>query len=89
MFVAGVLFYGWQSAQYNQYGYKIEAAQQAKAQLVEKGNRLRVTREQLENPTRIESMAKDMGMVPFAPGQLVSVNLDTRENTELQLSAKK
>ena len=89
LFVAGLLFYGWQHYQYIQYGYKLEAAQKKQDQLTQMGNVLLLHREQLQNPTRIESMAKEMGMVSSAPGQIVAVNLDRKEISQPQLSAQK
>src|SRR5262252_5076308 len=56
LFVAGLLYYGWQHYQYIQYGYKLEAAQKKQDQLIEKGNVLRLQRAQLENPDRIQNM---------------------------------
>lgn len=89
LFVMGVLFYGWQRAQYLQYGYDIGKAEAKREQLVQKQNELRISRERLRNPTRIESMAKEMGMVQAAPGQLVSVNLSSTEDPQQPLSANK
>jgi len=89
LFVAGLLFYGWQHYQYIQYGYKMETAQKKQDQLIQARNVLRLRREQLQNPTRVESIAREMGMVPSAPGQFVAVNLDVKENSQPQLSAQK
>jgi len=89
LFVAGLLFYGWQHYQYIQYGYKMETAQKKQDQLIQRRNVLRLQREQLQNPTRVESMARDMGMVPSAPGQFIAVNLEAKETTQPQLSAQK
>jgi len=89
LFVLGFLFYGWQRYQYIQFGFKIEEAQKKQDQLLQKRNVLRLEREQLRNPTRIASIAKDMGMVPSMPGQLVTVNLESQENSQPKLSAEK
>jgi cell division protein FtsB len=89
LFVAGLLFYGWQHFRYIQYGYKLEAAQKKQGQLIQTRNVLRLHREQLQNPTRIESIAREMGMVRSVSGQLVTVNLDTKANPQPQLSAQK
>jgi cell division protein FtsL len=89
LFVVGFLFYGWQHYQYLQYGYKIEDAQKKQERLTEKRDGLRLHREELQSPTRIAGMAKEMGMVPHEPGQLVTVNLESQENSQPQLSAKK
>lgn len=89
LFVAGLLFYGWQHYQYIQYGYRIEEAQKRHEQLVQKGNVLRLEREQWGNLTRIALMAKEMGMVETVPGQLVVMNNESQENSQPQLTAKK
>ena len=93
VFVLGLLFYGSQLYQYQQYGYQIEEAQKVREQLVRKRDGLRLKREQLQNPTRIEFLAKEMGMVHSVPGQLVAVRLDSPLDTPAvsspQLSAKK
>jgi cell division protein FtsL len=89
MFVLGLLFYGTQLYRYQQYGYQIEEAQKVKDSLVQKRNTLQLQRDQLQNPTRIESIAKGMGMVPSVPGQLVNVNPESRELSNSQLAAKK
>ena len=88
-FVMGVLFYAWQHYQYIQYGYKIEEAQKQQAHLVQKRNVLRLDRQQWKNPARIASIAKEMGMVPSLPGQIVTLNFESQENLQPQLSAKK
>ena len=89
LFVVGLLFYGWQHYQFIHYGYKIEEAQKRQEQLALKRDGLRIRREQLQDPTRIESLAKERGMVYSVPGQLVSVNLESQENSQQQLSAQK
>jgi len=89
LFVLGFLFYGWQRYQYLQYGYKIEDAQKKQEHLVQKRNSLKIIHEKLQNPTRIGLMAKEMGMVPSVPGQLVSVNLEPEDSSQPQLSANK
>lgn len=88
LFVAGLLFYGWQHYQYIQYGYRIEEAQKRHDQLVQKQNVLLLERAQWGNPSRIAAMAKDMGMVGSVPGQLVVLN-ESQENSQPQLTAKK
>jgi len=90
LFVMGFLFYGWQRFQYMQYGYSLETAQKEQAKLVQKRARLRLEREQLQSPTRIASKAKEMGLVPSVPGQLVPIGgSEYRENSQPQLSANK
>ncbi len=89
LFVAGLLFYGWQHYRYIQYGYKMENAQKKQDQLIQMRNVLRLQRQQLQRPSRIESMAREMGMVESGPGQFVAVNLDAKEISQPQLSAQK
>jgi len=89
VFVAGVLFYGWQQARYLQFGYDIQKAEAKKERLLQKGNELRLARGRLQNPARIAKIAKDMGMVEYVPGQLVTVNLNSTEEPQQTLSANK
>jgi len=89
IFVMGVLFYGWQRARYLQFGYDIGKAEARKERLVQKGNELRLARGRLQNPARIASIAKEMGMVEYVPGQLVTVNLSSTEDSQQTLSANK
>ena len=89
IFVMGVLFYGWQRARYLQFGYDIEKAEAKRERLVQKGNELRLAKERLRNPTRIASIATEMGLVEAEPGQLVTVNLNSTEDPLQPLSATK
>jgi hypothetical protein len=92
LFVLGALFYGWQRYRYEQVGYRIETEQKAHIQLIEKQNRLLLDRAQLQDPTHIASRAREMGMVPSVPGQLVTLdpmNPEIPNNSEPQLSATK
>jgi cell division protein FtsL len=89
MFVLGLLIYGTQLYQYQQYGYLIEDAQKQKDQLEKKQGNLLLLREKLQDPARIEPIARRMGMVSSAPGQLVTINLESSNASNPQLSAKK
>ncbi len=89
MFVLGLLIYGSQLYQYQQYGYQIEEAQKRKEQLEKQRDSLRLVSDKLQVPSRIESIARSMGMVRSAPGQLVTVNLESLDTSNPQLSAKK
>jgi cell division protein FtsL len=78
VFLLGLFAYGWQHYQWIQYGYRIEEAQKKKEQLTEIGRQLRLERSTLRNPQRIDAMARrDLGMVVPAPGQLVTLTIDT------------
>jgi cell division protein FtsL len=77
IFLLGLFIYGWQHYRWIQYGYRIEEAQKKKEQLAEIRERLRLERESLSNPQRIETLARrDLGMVAPAPGQLVIFHAD-------------
>jgi cell division protein FtsB len=89
MFVLGLLIYGTQLYQYQQYGYQIEVAQKQKDRLEKQQDTLLFFRDKLQDPARIEMIAKRMGMVRYAPGQMMSVNLESLNASNPQLSAKK
>jgi len=77
IFLFGLFAYGWQHYRWIQYGYRIGEAQKKKEQLAETRERLRLERELLSNPQRIETLARrDLGMVAPAPGQLVIFHAD-------------
>jgi len=89
MFVLGLLIYGAQLYQYQQYGYQIEDAQKRKDQLEKQQGHLLLVREKLQDPARIELIATRMGMVRSAPGQMLTINLESLNASNPQLSAKK
>jgi cell division protein FtsL len=89
MFVLGLLIYGTQLYQYQQYGYQIEEAQKRKVQLEKTKDNLLLNQEKLKDPARIVLIARRMGMVPSAPGQMLTVNLESSNAPDPQLSAKK
>jgi hypothetical protein len=89
MFVLGLLIYGTQLYQYQQYGYQIEEAQKRKDQLEKRQDNLLLLRDKLQEPARIELFARRMGMVPSAPGQMLTINLESSNASNPQLSAKK
>ena len=90
MFVLGLLFYGSQHYQYLQYGYQIEDSAEAEGAAGKAAQQsASSSRHSFRIPTRIESIARSMGMVRSAPGQLVTVNLESWNTPNPQLSAKK
>jgi hypothetical protein len=89
VFVLGLLIYGTQLYQYQQYGYHIADAQKQKNQLEKQQDHLLLVREKLQESTRIQLLATRMGMVQSASGQLVTVNLESLGTSNPQLSAKK
>jgi len=89
MFVLGLLIYGTQLYQYQQYGYQIEEVQKKKNQLESQKDNLLLINEKLKDPARIVVLAKRMGMVDSAPGQQMTVNLQSLNATDAPLTAKK
>jgi hypothetical protein len=89
MFVLGLLIYGTQLYQYQQYGYQIEEAQKRRDQLEKQKDNLLLINQKFQDPARIEVLAKRIGMVPAAPGQQMTVNLESSNVSNAPLSAKK
>lgn len=89
VFVLGLLIYGTQLYQYQQYGYQIEEAQKRKDQLENQKVNLLLFHERLQDLARIEMYALRMGMVRSAPGQELTINLESLNASNPQLSAKK
>ena len=87
MFVLGLLIYGTQLYQYQQYGYLIEEAQKQKDQLEKQKDNLSLVRDKLQDPARILLLAKRLGMGQSASGQTVS--LESWNVSNAPLSAKK
>jgi cell division protein FtsL len=83
------LIYGTQLYQYQQYGYQIEEAQKRKDQLENQKVNLLLFHERLQDLARIEMYALRMGMVRSAPGQELTINLESLNASNPQLSAKK
>jgi len=87
--VLGLLVYGAQLYQYQDYGYKIEKAQARKEALERTRDSLQLYRSQLLDPDRIAQISRRMGMVRSVPGQVVAVNLKSLDTSNPQLAAKK
>ena len=72
----GVLFllvftYAWQHFKAIEYGYQIEAAKRELANLTDMNHALRLEDASLRDPQRIDLLARQMGLVPPAPGQVI------------------
>jgi cell division protein FtsL len=65
------LLYGWQHFTAIEYGYRIEAQKQQLKQLEEQNRELNLTAAQLADPSRIDTMARNLGLVAPHPGQVV------------------
>jgi hypothetical protein len=89
MFVLGLLIYGTQLYKYQQYGYQIEDAQKKKDQLERQKDNLLLINEKFQDPARIVVLAKRIGMVDSAPGQQMTVSLQSLNATDAPLTAKK
>ena len=68
------LVYGWQHFSAIEYGYHMEAEKQQVQQLEEQNHQLRLTEAQLADPARIDTMARELGLVTPRPGQVVHPN---------------
>lgn len=80
-FLSLVMVYGWQHLAAIQYGYRIAAEKQQVRQLEEQDRELRLTEAQLVNPERIDTLAKNYGLVAPRPGQVVLPNAAVDPNS--------
>jgi cell division protein FtsL len=65
-----VMFYGWQHYSSIESGYRVEGEKQQLLQLQEQNRQLRLTEAQLDDPARIDRMARQLGMMMPQPGQV-------------------
>jgi len=75
----GVLFllvfaYAWQHLRAIEYGYQIEAAKRELSEKSEMNRALRLEDASLRDPERIDVLARRMGLVPPAPGQVIRMD---------------
>ncbi|HZQ96739.1 MAG TPA: cell division protein FtsL [Candidatus Sulfotelmatobacter sp.] len=78
-FALGCLFllvftYAWQHFKAIEYGYQIESAKRELASLTEMNHALRLEDASLRDPERIDVLARRMGLVPPAPGQVIRMD---------------
>src|SRR2546423_6921099 len=78
-FALGVLFllvftYAWQHFKAIEYGYHIESAKRELTGLTEMNRALRLEDASLRDPERIDVLARRMGLVPPAPGQVIRMD---------------
>ena len=69
-----ILVYGWQHFSAIEYGYRISAEMQQVQQLEEQNRELRLTQAQLADPSRIDQLARALGLTAPHPGQVVQPN---------------
>src|SRR6201993_147419 len=66
-----VFTYAWQHFKAIEYGYQIESAKRELASITEMNPALRLEDASLRDPERIDVLARRMGLVPPAPGQVI------------------
>ena len=69
-----VFAYTWQHFRAIEYGYQVEAAKRELSGLTEMNHALRLEDASLRSPDRIDVLARRMGLVPPAPGQVVRMD---------------
>jgi len=84
-----VFTYAWQHFRAIEYGYKIESAKRELNNLTEMNRALRLEDASLRDPERIDVMARRMGLVPPAPGQVIRMDSASAEpNVPVMASAE-
>jgi cell division protein FtsL len=66
-----IMAYGWQHFSAIEAGYRIESEKQQIEQLNEQNRQLRLAEAQLQDPARIDTMARALGLKAPLPGQVV------------------
>ena len=74
-----VFGYAWQHFRAIEYGYQIEVAKRELGGLTEMNRALRLEDASLRNPERIDLLARRMGLVPPAPGQVIRMDAATAD----------
>jgi cell division protein FtsL len=69
-----VFTYAWQHFKAIEYGYQIESAKREVSALTEMNRALRLEDASLRDPERIDVLARQMGLVPPAPGQVIRMD---------------
>src|SRR5271165_1378249 len=69
-----VFTYAWQHFRAIEYGYQIESAKRELSNLTETNRALRLEDASLRDPERIDVIARRMGLVPLAPGQVIRMD---------------
>jgi cell division protein FtsL len=69
-----VLSYAWQHFKAIEYGYKISELKVQHDNLTEINRALRLEEASLRDPERIDKLAKNLGMVPPQPGQVIRMD---------------
>ena len=74
------LSYAWQHFKAIEYGYKISELKLERDNLIEMNRALRLEEASLRDPERIDKLAKNMGMVPPQPGQVIRMDSQMPDN---------
>ena len=69
-----VMVYGLQHFSAIEGGYRVESEKQIREQLREENRQLRLSEAQLTQPSRIDAMARQLGLAEPQPGQVVHPN---------------
>lgn len=69
-----VFTYAWQHFKAIEYGYQIESAKRDLISLTEFNRELRTEDASLRDPQRIDVLARQMGLVPPEPGQVIRMD---------------
>lgn len=70
LLAAGVLLYAWQHFQYIQMRYRLEELKSAHSQAVEFNQQLRLEIARLRSPSRVDTIARKLGLTAPVPGQI-------------------
>src|SRR5437899_2565609 len=69
-----MMFYAWQHFRAIEYGYRIEAQKAERDRLVELNRSLKLEEASLRDPSRIDALARQMGLTSPQPGQVVRLD---------------
>jgi len=69
-----VFTYAWQHFKAIEYGYQIESAKRDYSALIDMNHALHLEDASLRDPERIDVLARRMGLVPPAPGQVIRMD---------------
>lgn len=71
-----MMFYAWQHFRAIEYGYRIEAQKTERDRLLELNRTLNLEEASLRDPSRIDPLARKMGLDSPQPGQVISLDTD-------------
>jgi cell division protein FtsL len=78
-----VMFYGLQHFSAIENSYRIEGEKQALEQLREENRQLRLDKAELTQPSRIDQMARELGLNAPQPGQVVHSSGHSEANSSV------